>query len=86
MGNINIVPIFGSDFTSFFPIVLVVLCIFNVYDIYGKVLGFLGLKQFQFAENFNDDKIEEGKQLLYKGIFFFSSFIFNKIKKKTIEK
>ena len=67
MGEINIVPIFGSGFTSVFPIILIVLCLFNIYDVYGKFLSYLGLKQFQFTENFNDEKINEGRQLLYKG-------------------
>lgn len=67
MGEIDIVPIFGSGFTSIFPITLIVLCLFNVYDVYGKILSYLGLKQFLFTENFNDEKIHEGKQLLYKG-------------------
>lgn len=70
MGEINIVPIFGSGFTSVFPIILIVLCLFNIYDVYGKFLSYLGLKQFQFAENFKDEKINEGKQLLYKGKHF----------------
>lgn len=80
MGEINIVPIFGSGFTSVFPITLIILCLFNIYDVYGKFLSYLGLKQFQFTENFTDDKIHEGKQLLYKGLFInFNNFLSNYI-------
>ena len=57
----------GNFFSVFFPIILVVLCLFNIFNIYGKVLSFLGLKQFQFTEDFDDEKIEEGKRLIYKG-------------------
>lgn len=67
MGEINIVPVFGSDFTMFFPIILVVLCLLILTNFYGKILNCLGLKQFQFTEEFNDDLIEEGKKSLQKG-------------------
>jgi hypothetical protein len=61
------VPI-GNSFSVFFPIILVVLCLFNIFNIYGKVLSFVGLRQFQFTEDFDDEKIEEGKKLIYKGV------------------
>ncbi len=57
----NVNPIFGSASTYFFPIVLVLLALFNVLDIYKKVLSAFGLKQFEFSEDFDDEKIVEGK-------------------------
>ena len=67
MGKVNIVPIFGTEFTLFFPLVLLILFVSNVLDFYGKILRMIGLKQFQFSENFSDDRIDEGKKLLEDG-------------------
>ncbi len=61
------VPIFGTGFTLFFPIILVLLCFLILVNFHGKLLNFLGLKQFQFTEDFNDERIEEGKKSLQKG-------------------
>jgi len=41
-----------------------ILC--NSFDVYGRVLSWIGLSRFKFSENFNDDKIEEGRLLLQK--------------------
>ena len=69
MGQVDIVPIFGAEFTLFFPVILVVLCFLILTNFHGKLLTCLGLKQFQFTETFNDERIEEGKKSLQKGLF-----------------
>ncbi len=48
----------------YFPIALVVLCLCNYFDIYGKILRYVGLAKFSFTEDFSDERIEEGKKLL----------------------
>lgn len=71
MGDIDIVPIFGKGFTLFFPLILIILCLLILFNIHGKVLNIIGLKQFQFTDNFADDRIEEGKKLLQEGATIF---------------
>jgi hypothetical protein len=44
MGNINIVPVLGSDFTNFFPSMLLLFCFCNLFDLYGKILSLFGLE------------------------------------------
>jgi len=58
---------FASSFIQYCPILLVLLTIFNIFDVYGRILAGLGLSRFKFSENFNDEKIEEGRLLLQKG-------------------
>jgi hypothetical protein len=41
LGNVN----------KFFPIMLVLLCIFNIFDVYSKIVSALGLSSL----NFNDE-------------------------------
>jgi len=43
MGELDIVPVFGSSFTTFFPILLIVLCFFNLLSIYDRIAKCLGL-------------------------------------------
>ncbi|KAL4493159.1 hypothetical protein ABPG72_003244 [Tetrahymena utriculariae] len=66
LGNINIVPVLGSDFTNFFPSLLVLFCLFNLFDLYGKVLSLFGLESFQFTDTYNSSLIEEGQDLIKK--------------------
>jgi hypothetical protein len=52
---------------AYFLWVLVILIIFNLFDCYGRIMSALGLTQFKFSDTFNDERIEEGKKLIYKG-------------------
>lgn len=67
MGNVK----FATSFMTYFPVLLVVLILCNVFDIYGRVLDNFGLKRFKFNEESTNEKIEEGKKLLLKGIMVF---------------
>jgi hypothetical protein len=61
MGNVELIPIFGISFSAIFPMLLIVLCLINYYDLYDRLMNFLGMKQFLFAENFSDRLIYEGR-------------------------
>ena len=59
-------PDFGRNFMIFFPTILIVLCLFNMFDIYGRLMNILGFNTFGFKNPQNDDKIEEGNEILNK--------------------
>ena len=63
MGDVGL----AYSFTTYFPIILSVLCLFTLFDVYDKVLTMFGLGKYRFTEEVNDDKVEEGKKLLYRG-------------------
>eukprot|EP01016_Furgasonia_blochmanni_P050326 TRINITY_DN7766_c0_g1_i3.p2 TRINITY_DN7766_c0_g1~~TRINITY_DN7766_c0_g1_i3.p2 ORF type:complete len:188 (-),score=52.49 TRINITY_DN7766_c0_g1_i3:221-784(-) len=63
-GSLELLPVFGDKFPTFFPLALILLILCNIFDVYGKILNMLGLNQFIFSEKFNDEKIDEGKRLL----------------------
>lgn len=69
MGEIDLVPVFGKDFNNFFPVVLIILCLFHAFDLYAKILNAIGLNRFVFAENYNSDNIEEGRAIANKRNF-----------------
>ena len=39
----NIVPIFGSSFSILLPIMLILMCIINLFNINGKMMAAIGL-------------------------------------------
>ena len=44
MGELNLVPLFGTNFPRFFPIILIILCLLTLFDFYGRLLSSIGLK------------------------------------------
>ena len=66
MGEANIVPVFGESFYFIFPILLILLIVFNIFDVYTWVAGMFGLQKFEFESDFDHENIEEGKRLLQK--------------------
>jgi hypothetical protein len=71
LGVTDLIPVFGEKFTIFYPTILIVLCLFNAFDIYGKFTNFLGFYSFGFKNNYNDEKIEEGEDALNKSNIHF---------------
>lgn len=61
-------PAAGKSFMLFFPAILIVLCLFNVFDIYGRFMNLLGFNTFGFTNPQTDDKIDEGNEVLNKSI------------------
>lgn len=70
MGLADIIPVFGTSFTLFYPTILIVFCLFNLLDVYGKCLNIFGFPTFGFNNQQNDDKIEEGVDTLNKSIIY----------------
>lgn len=64
MHIIDIVPIVGSDFAMFFPLLLIVFCAMNYFNIYGKFLNALGMNQLSFSGSYCEEKLQEGKSLI----------------------
>lgn len=74
MGVINLVPVFGTSFNNFFPITLVVLCLFHALNLYARILNMLGLKKFVFEQNYSDDRIDDGRAIAGKSNTFIHEF------------
>lgn len=47
-----------------FPILLLILSCFNVFDIYKKIMTMFGFTQFSFSNDFSDEGIDEGKRII----------------------
>lgn len=66
MGVVNLMPVLGEDFVVFFPSLLILFVALNYFNVFGKLMKALGMSQLSFTDNYNDDKILEGKSLLNK--------------------
>jgi len=62
MGEVN----FAYSFMRYFPLILLVLIMCNVFNVYGRILNSFGLGRFKFDEETTRDRVEEGKILLNK--------------------
>lgn len=67
IGSMEVIPFFGNSFNNYFPILIVVVALLNASNIMTKITSFLGIRRFEFRENYQDDRIAEGKLLLRKG-------------------
>jgi len=73
LGIIDLVPVFGKSFTIFYPMILILLCLFNLFDLYGKLLNIFGISSFDTNNKYATDKIEEGSELLNRIRFNFET-------------
>lgn len=56
-------------FSIFFPLILIIFCLLNGFNIYGRMMNAIGLSQLTFTEMLDYSRIEEGKSLIAKARF-----------------
>lgn len=66
MGTFSVVPVFGETFQKFFPLTLLFFVLFNMTDVYGKLMKVLGMKHWDFNRNNGDELQTEGKLIVQK--------------------
>jgi hypothetical protein len=64
MSVINFVPFMGEGFCMLFPLLLVVFCLLNLFNVYPIVMEWIGIPQFIISGRFNIEKIGQGLILL----------------------
>ena len=60
LGDITI----PSSIIYLFPILIIVFAVFNLFDIYDTVMGYLGLGSYAFDEEEASEKSEDGRKIL----------------------
>jgi len=61
MGEMEFIPVLGVSFQELFPILLVVLAIFNLLDVWSRLLRFVGFDSYTFVNKYDREKSEEGQ-------------------------
>jgi len=54
----------GNYFTQGFPMLLIVLCLFTLFNLYSRTLNCIGVSHFQYSESYDDQQIDEGKEIV----------------------
>jgi hypothetical protein len=63
---IDLVPIVGTQFATFFPLLVIVFCALNLFNVYGRVMSTLGMGSLSFSHKHKADKVSSGKQIVMK--------------------
>lgn len=61
MGEMKFIPVLGVSFQELFPILLVILAAFNLLDVWGKLLRFVGFDSYTFVSKYDNGKSHEGE-------------------------
>ena len=43
IGQMAVIPLFGTTFSVYAPLLIIALCVFTVFNIYPKIMNFLGV-------------------------------------------
>ena len=68
MGVLDLVPVMGCYFQKYFPCVIAILLIINIFEIYDRVMKSLSLDNFTFVVDLSDSNFKLGADLLNKEI------------------
>ena len=64
MGIVDLVTRVGNHFAVFFPLLLVLFSFLNYIHAYGRVLRLLGINQVSFVDDSQEQRVNEGKNIL----------------------
>ena len=64
MKVLDLVPYLGVGFTEFFPLLLIIFCLLNTFNIHAKIMNGIGLGQFTFSEILDIQRLAEGISLI----------------------
>jgi len=68
IGQMAVVPLFGTSFSVYAPLLIIALCVFTVFNIYPKMMNFLGVQHEDAIllgdQETIDAKVNEGISLL----------------------
>lgn len=74
MGHMDVIPIISDGFNIYFPILIFFVCLATYFNVCSRILHFIGFEQFIGDDEMTSDLIEEGRELIKRGLlimFFF---------------
>jgi len=66
MKVVDLVPFLGVGLAEFLPILLIIFCLLNTFNIYTRLMTSIGMPQLTFTEILDESRIAEGKSLISK--------------------
>jgi len=67
MGEIDFLPLLGLGFNIYMPIVLGIIVVLVLLNVTERLLNWFEIKVFRYDQAFEDDSIQEGREMLDKG-------------------
>ena len=64
MSDMNAVPALARKFNFYFPLMVIALGLATLLNVYTKCLDCLGVRRFQFDDDFDDDRLDTGRAIL----------------------
>jgi len=65
MGNMNVVPLFGSAFSIVFPSLIILFCLANVFDVFTRIAATCpGINRFSYKADFSTTNVSDGQDYL----------------------
>ena len=78
MGHMDVVGIISDGFNIYFPIAIVLLCAFTLCNIGTRILNVIGIQQFMVDDELTQELVDEGKELVRRGLRTAVRFIINR--------
>lgn len=69
MGHMDVVSFISDGFNVYFPIAIVLLCIFTYFSLGSRILHFLGFQQFIGEDDMTQELVDEGRELIKRGMY-----------------
>jgi hypothetical protein len=65
LGKMDLLTLFGIGFSTYFPILVSVICVFVLFDILGRIGRLCNIQRFRSTdENISDSTVSEGRELV----------------------
>lgn len=79
MGHMDVISIISDGFNVYFPMAILAFCLATYFSIGSRLLSMLGFQQFLDDDEFTTDLVDEGRELIKRGInkHYIINYIFN---------
>jgi len=68
MGHMDVIGFISDGFNIYFPIAIVLLCAFSLFNIGTRILNVIGIQQFMVDDVITQELVDEGKELVCRGL------------------
>jgi len=68
MGHMDVIGFISDGFNIYFPIAIVLLCAFTLFNIGPRILNIVGIQQFMIDSEITQELVDEGKELVRRGL------------------
>jgi hypothetical protein len=72
MGHMDVIDFIADYFNIYFPIGVVLLCAATWFSLGSRLLTLFGFQQFMVEEDVTSDLVQEGRELVKRGLFLIS--------------